>query len=239
MKLCVINFSGNVGKTTIAAHLLKPRMKEPQIFSVESLNSGIENDGVEDAEIIKGKRFADLANEILVADEAIVDVGASNVEDFLILMSQYAGSHEDYDFYIIPTVSQKKQLTDTISTIKTLSEMGIPAEKIKIVFNRVEHDEIDDLDAFASLIGFHSTNPIFTFNEKAVVLVNDIFDGLKKVNKTLSDLVADKTDFKAIIRDKKTKPKDKELALNMLALQRLSIGANKNLDAAYQALFQD
>jgi dethiobiotin synthetase len=60
MKLCVINFSGNVGKTTIAAHLLKPRMNEAQVFSVESLNSGIENDGVEDAEIIKGKRFGDL-----------------------------------------------------------------------------------------------------------------------------------------------------------------------------------
>lgn len=239
MKLCVINFSGNVGKTTIAAHLLKPRMNDPQVFSVESFNSGIENEGVEDAEIIKGKRFADLTNEILIADEAIVDVGASNVETFLMLMSQYAGSHKDYDYYIIPTVSQKKQLTDTISTIKTLSEMGIPAEKIKIVFNRVEYDEIDELDAFASLIGFHSTNPIFTFNEKSVVLINDIFDGLKKVNKTLSDLVADKTDFKAIIRDKKTTPKDKDFALNMLALQRLSIGANKNLDAAYQALFQD
>jgi cellulose biosynthesis protein BcsQ len=239
MKLCVINFSGNVGKTTIAAHLLKPRMNDPQVFSVESFNSGIENEGVEDAEIIKGKRFADLANEILIADEAIVDVGASNVETFLMLMSQYAGSHKDYDYYIIPTVSQKKQLTDTISTIKTLSEMGIPAEKIKIVFNRVEYDEIDELDAFASLIGFHSTNPIFTFNEKSVVLINDIFDGLKKVNKTLSELVADKTDFKAIIRDKKTTPKEKDFALNMLALQRLSIGANKNLDAAYQALFQD
>lgn len=239
MKLCVINFSGNVGKTTIAAHLLKPRMNDPQVFSVESFNSGIENEGVEDAEIIKGKRFADLTNEILIADEAIVDVGASNVETFLMLMSQYAGSHKDYDYYIIPTVSQKKQLTDTISTIKTLSEMGIPAEKIKIVFNRVEYDEIDELDAFASLIGFHSTNPIFTFNEKSVVLINDIFDGLKKVNKTLSELVADKTDFKAIIRDKKTTPKEKDFALNMLALQRLSIGANKNLDAAYQALFQD
>jgi len=56
MKLCVINFSGNVGKTTIAAHLLKPRMNDPQVFSVESFNSGIENEGVEDAEIIKGKR---------------------------------------------------------------------------------------------------------------------------------------------------------------------------------------
>jgi hypothetical protein len=60
-------------------------MNDPQVFSVESFNSGIENEGVEDAEIIKGKRFADLTNEILIADEAIVDVGASNVETFLML----------------------------------------------------------------------------------------------------------------------------------------------------------
>ena len=49
-------------------------MNGPQVFSVESFNSGIENEGVEDAEIIKGKRFADLANEILIADEAIVAI---------------------------------------------------------------------------------------------------------------------------------------------------------------------
>jgi hypothetical protein len=44
-------------------------------------------------------------------------------------------------------------------------EMGIPAKKIKIVFNRVEYDEIDELDAFASLIGFHSTHPIIDYTE--------------------------------------------------------------------------
>jgi hypothetical protein len=47
-----------------------------------------------------------LSNEILIADEAIVDVGASNVETFLMLMSQYAGSHKDYDYYIIPTTEK-------------------------------------------------------------------------------------------------------------------------------------
>jgi hypothetical protein len=39
--------------------------------------------------------------EILIADEAIVDVGASNVETFLMLMSQYAGSDKRHqDFYL-------------------------------------------------------------------------------------------------------------------------------------------
>ncbi len=239
MKICVINFSGNVGKTTISAHLLKPRIKDAKVFSVETINSGIENDGVKNAEVIKGKRFGDLANEILLAENAIVDVGSSNVEDFLNLMSQYDGSHEDYDYYIIPTIGQKKQITDTTSTINILSKMGIASEKIRIIFNRVEQDEIEDLNSFAALIGYHETNPIFTLNEKATVFVNDIYDGLKKVNKSLSEVIEDKTDFKSIIRDKKSKSDDKEKALNMLALQRLSIGANKNLDTAFQALFDN
>lgn len=32
MKIAVLNFSGNVGKTTVAAHLLHPRMSNAQNF---------------------------------------------------------------------------------------------------------------------------------------------------------------------------------------------------------------
>ena len=39
MKIAVINFSGNVGKTTIARHLLLPRIDGAELFSVESLNA--------------------------------------------------------------------------------------------------------------------------------------------------------------------------------------------------------
>ena len=38
MKVVVMNFSGNVGKTTVAGHLLKPRMGNAPIFSIESIN---------------------------------------------------------------------------------------------------------------------------------------------------------------------------------------------------------
>ena len=38
MKIVVINFSGNVGKSTVAAHLLKPRMNNATLFSIETLN---------------------------------------------------------------------------------------------------------------------------------------------------------------------------------------------------------
>jgi hypothetical protein len=40
MKIAVINFSGNVGKTTIARHLLLPRLPAgTELISVESINA--------------------------------------------------------------------------------------------------------------------------------------------------------------------------------------------------------
>ena len=39
MKVAVINFSGNVGKTTIARHLLVPRMAGAELIAVESINA--------------------------------------------------------------------------------------------------------------------------------------------------------------------------------------------------------
>ena len=51
MKIAVINFSGNVGKTTIARHLLLPRIDGAELFSVESLNAA---DGEGHADRLEG-----------------------------------------------------------------------------------------------------------------------------------------------------------------------------------------
>ena len=39
MKIAVINFSGNVGKTTVARHMLLPRVEGAELINVESLNA--------------------------------------------------------------------------------------------------------------------------------------------------------------------------------------------------------
>ena len=39
MKVAVINFSGNVGKSTIARHLLTPRIEGAELISIESINA--------------------------------------------------------------------------------------------------------------------------------------------------------------------------------------------------------
>ena len=121
MKVAVINFSGNVGKTTIAAHLLKPRMGDAPVFSVESLNIDASAEGI-DVEKMRGKRFGDLQEQLMVLDSAIIDVGASNVEEFMKLMQQYEGSHEEFDYFIVPVVKEKKQQADTVNTIRSLAK---------------------------------------------------------------------------------------------------------------------
>ena len=129
MKVAVINFSGNVGKSTVARHLLAPKMNQATVIPVESINS----DGTQD-ETIRGKQFGELQNDLSLLDDVVVDVGASNVEDFISMMKQYEGSHEDYDYFVIPTVPKAKQQRDTISTIEALSDIGVPPEKNSYCF---------------------------------------------------------------------------------------------------------
>jgi hypothetical protein len=59
-------------------------------------------------------------------------------------MTQYHGSHDDFDYFVVPTVANNKQRRDTISTIGALSEIGIPTHKIRVVFNMLNSDEQAD-----------------------------------------------------------------------------------------------
>jgi len=55
MKVAVINFSGNVGKTTIARHLLAPRIAGAEVVSIESINA---EDG--EAGSLRGSQYGKL-----------------------------------------------------------------------------------------------------------------------------------------------------------------------------------
>ncbi len=78
MKLAVINYSGNVGKTTVARHLLAPRVPDCQVVAVESINA---DDG--QPVTIRGRQFAQLQEFLQSVDNVVVDIGASNVEELL------------------------------------------------------------------------------------------------------------------------------------------------------------
>src|SRR5436189_1333299 len=125
MKIAVINFSGNVGKTTVARHLLLPRIHGAELVAVESLNAE-EGQG----QALRGRQFGELQEYLQTVDSVVVDIGASNVEDLLGLMHRYHGSHEDFDCFVVPTVPALKQQQDTIATLVELSSLGVPPSRL-------------------------------------------------------------------------------------------------------------
>jgi len=232
MKIAVLNFSGNVGKTTIARHLLLPRIPGAALIAVESINADDDHQG----QSLRGRQFAELQEYLQTVDSAVVDIGASNVEELLGLMHRYRGSQEDFDAFVIPTVPALKQQRDTTATLLEMSRLGVPAARLKIVFNMVEEDS-DITQTFEPLLEFLLACPVATPSIRARLSANEIYGRVKsmEVAPDLIQLSKDTTDFKSLIL-KSAKLEEKLALAQALANRRLAFGVVPELDACFAAL---
>lgn len=231
MKVAVINFSGNVGKSMVARHLLEPRMKDATYIPVETINA-------DDSEVesVKGTEFGQISEHIMSVDSAIVDVGASNVEAFITLMRKYRGSHQDFDYYVVPVVKEKKQQKDTMATIEALSAIGVPANKIRLVFNKVEIDD-DVTKDFAVLFAYHEQEKKFWLNPNAAIEFTEVFDKAAGVKRTVTELAQDKTNYREMLAEQKDEVQRGE-TIRLISAQRLAYSAHENLELVFKTLFK-
>lgn len=229
IKVAVISFSGNVGKTTVSDHFLSTRLNAP-VIPVETINS---NDS--DAITLKGKDLDQIMEAVNILDTSIVDVGASNVEDFMMKMREYKGCQEDFDYFIVPVIPNKKQIKDTIATIKVLAEdFSVPSNKIILLFNMVENGTKLEM-VFEPLFKFHKVEGLFTLSTDFVIHDNDVF---RKIGKgKIRDIAEDETDFKALIKAE-TNGDEKIRLSQKLALRRLAIGITEDMDTLFSAMFE-
>jgi hypothetical protein len=229
MKVAVINFSGNVGKSTIARHLLLPRIDGAELIAVESLNAD-EGQG----QSLRGRQFGELQEYLQTIDNVVVDIGASNVEDLLGLMHRYRDSQEDFDCFVVPTVPALKQQQDTIATLVELAELGVTPSRLKLVFNMLE-DDLDVSHSFKYLLTFVGQQPIASADPACRLSKNEIYARVKESGTDLSALVRDETDYKAMIV-KAGSTEDKLALAQRLATRRLASGVVPELDACFAAL---
>jgi len=230
MRVAVLSFSGNVGKSTVARHLLSPRMNDATVIPVETINS----DGSEGDEALKAKQFGELQETYAIMPNAVIDVGASNVEEFMVRMCQYKGSHRDFDFFVIPTVPKNKQLRDTISTVDALAEIGVPPQKIRLLFNMVEADDEPE-QVFAGLFAYQSAMKKCVINRQAILHVNELYSRLTGAEQNINAIVTDPTDWMERITQTED-ANEKIQFMRCLSRQRLAEGVLDELDAAFKAL---
>jgi hypothetical protein len=233
MKIAVINFSGNVGKTTVARHLLLPRIPGAELIAVESVNAdGGTHSGTTQA--LRGRQFAALQEYLQTINSAVVDIGASNLEELLGLMQLYCGSHEDFDCFIVPTVPPLKQQQDTIATVIELARLGVPPERVKLVFNMTEAGMPIE-DSFYLLLAFLAEQPLAAVNTACRIRSNEIYARIRGTQADLATLARDDTDYKTLII--KSHDANEKLALaQKLATRRLACWVVPEHDACFTAL---
>lgn len=234
MRIAVLNYSGSVGKTLTTSHVLAPRIPGAEIIAVESTNESAADLGL-DVEQMRGKQFDRLFRKLLIAESVIVDVGASNIEDFLAELVKYDQAHLEIDFYVLPVVASGKAQRETIKTIQVLAEMGVPSVRIRVLFNRVEADVKDE---FAPLFGYAKQAGNFLANPEAAIFENQVFDLLTHQRTTIKEILADPTDYRQqLCETERTDTTRIAHLTNMQALLSLARKVDPQLDHAFNALF--
>lgn len=238
--VAVVHSSGNMGKSTIARYLLADNMDGAPVFSIENVNTSA-FDGVNGVEHLHAKQFRELRDQIMIHERGVVDVGSSEFSEFAKYMAQQHGSYEEFCF-IVPAGGQKKQIGDTIITIKVLSAIGAKPEQIRVVFSNIDIDDSATVKSdFATLFDFHRSTESFYINPDAVIYRNEVFDLIKPLKKSLAEVVNDETDWRQKIREanKAGDIESRTYALRMLSARQLGISARNNLDDVYRSLFHD
>ncbi len=233
MKVIVLNYPGGVGKTIITDYLLSPRMGNTPIIVVGGDN---------DAQVLLGNRFKDggsrkLFIELFLAENVVVDVAASNAEIFLGGMNKFNEAHSEYDYFIVPVTNGTKEQRETMAMIGKLAALGIPPDKIRLLFNRVESSVEDE---FHILLDYVAKNNNATANPDAAIFDTELFDVLVDENFSMKELLDDTTDYKAMLLNNKAKdPEIREYCGGMLGLILLARATERYLDDAYVAVFEN
>ncbi len=224
MKVAVLNSCGNVGKTTVATHLLAPRLEGVTVLEIG---------GRSGRKPLHRESVSDLFAGLLENNPCIVDVGSDATREFLDGMRRYASVHTFLDLVVIPVTRSSKAQQDTITTLEILENLNVETGKILIVFNRVESDVDDE---FFTLLNFMEKNNI-TIKTQAAIFENELFDELAIKKMTIEQLLDDPTDYKSLLREnREADPRQRDHWADMFGLKCLAKHVKKNLDDCFAEL---
>jgi hypothetical protein len=232
MKIAVLNYSGSVGKTVAAHHLLKPRMPDAAFFSVETINQSASDLGALEVSQLQGKKFGELLEALVLEDDAIVDVGASNIETFFESMSRFSDAEHEFDLYVVPVTPDQKAWQESLKTVEALSNIGVSAKNIRLLPNRIVADPADEIPA---IFNYVEKTKKARISEEAYLFESEIYGYLAAKRMSFTELIDDGIDYRALAKSEMDAEKAKDYA-RMYRWKKLAIPVRNNLDDAYTAL---
>lgn len=230
MKLALVNKSGSVGKTTLAAHLFSERMPGATFFALESSNLTASEFGIK-VRTLDTLQFKQTVREAFHLENAIFDVGGSkNFTDFHDQMQAGGTGHTNFDFFIIPVIADEKAEKETLDTALSLMKLGVEPEKIRIVYNRVKPlTEFQFVPSFVEKYSIKST----------IIKDSPLFPSLLTMKMTIADLMLDSRtalDFKKEAAAAKKGSREFDKAYELYYAKDLLPKVSVNLDVAWSEL---
>ena len=244
--VAVINKTGNVGKTTIGSCMIAPRLPDLAIVVYVENTNHIPNQLPPPVGKVYGaQEFGDVESELLKAIQTgkscLIDFGAADFNTIMDMLSQYTEVRDCVDAFIIPCTPSGKELIDSQVTINSLIDLGVPPEKIRVLFNRVMSRDKHNLKRlFFGIFNLQQATlekhgVTFFASEDATMYQAEIFKRLSDLGKSLEEVLADETDFKKAILAEEDEDKQYELAKRM-SIRGLAINTDKTFDKVFDAL---
>ena len=231
MKVVICSLAGSVGKTTITTHLLHPRMPDAKIYTVDTTNVTAADFGV-DTEAFSGDEFSKIYKQIVRNEKLIIDVGGSKEGKEFLSGMDWMDGQDEIDAFIIPSMPDDKDQKAAFRTIELLLAQNVDKSKIKVIFNSVKKNTLDEFDY---LLGALTVTQI-PYSLDATIFSNEIFNILSTYGRSLDSILKDSTDYKQIVRTA-TDEDEISRASDLMVAQKGAPKINENLTTVYQSLF--
>jgi hypothetical protein len=196
MKVAVINFSGNTGKSMLTKNMLVPLLAGAKRISIEDLN---DPGGRSDA-TITASMFPSLAAELNAFEDDkhfVLDIGASSAKEMIGHFSRLATTRSDIDVWIVPVTPVSKQCADTINTVRKLIEIGVEPQRIVVVPNNIT--DLSQFELDFKRLSIVSAEMGFRLCDQGVPN-SKIYDMTRSGEDSLFEIAADPTDYRDKMR---------------------------------------
>lgn len=230
-KFLVCSYSGSVGKTVVSSRLLHPRVPGAKFIALETINQSAADLGMAEVEQLQGKKVRELLEHLVLEDAAIVDVGASNIEQFFSEMTRFEGATDEFDMIVIPVCPDDKSWQEGLKTVESLLQIGVEPSRIRILPNKISEDPRDEIPAVFE----YAKKKKIPMNPDAFIFESDVYGFLAAKRMSFNDLLADGRDYRSEARAA-TDPDERSRLARLHTWTAKAKPVQQNLDVAFEAL---
>ncbi|MCE2724736.1 MAG: hypothetical protein ACOVN2_02915 [Usitatibacteraceae bacterium] len=136
MKTLIISTAGNVGKTTMARHLVPMAPKDAMLLHYTShiaTDIAVLDGG--NAEVFWPGNFKEFFRNLMMHSHVVVDVSQLVINAFLEEAARYRSTLAEFDSVLVPTDATSYGAEHMRWTVEKLRELGVSDWKIQPVFN--------------------------------------------------------------------------------------------------------